>query len=785
MLKRKLWRDMRQNWGAYTACISVLVIGLMMYVSMALVLDSLVASQQKYYGQYAFADGFAQIIRGPASLVQNVGSIQGIDRVSGRIVQNVFVNKPGNEDHTTLRLVSFDLAKQGINRFKLEQGSIPAGGNREILVTPAFLKANNMQIGTHIPLIIQGQEIIFTVTGTAISPEYTYEIPGGQTLFPDPKVFGVAFVPYDTIASLFNMNGQVNELVFTMDTGTGFSQIERPVTRLLEQYGLTQLYARKDQVSHSMLTQEIAGLEASVNTTPVIFLLVAASIMFIMLRRMIEQQRGQIGILKAFGFTDWEIFRHYLSYPFLIGLTGGFLGSLAGCLLSYTFAVIYQQFYNIPGLRGQISLQYILAGTTLSLGFSLIAGYLGCRAVLQLRPAEAMRAPSPKAAHKTLLERVKFFWRILNSQGKMAVRNTFRSKQRSILAIFGIASAFSLMVASTGAFDSFNYLIDFEYNQVEKYDMKIGLRNYVDSNAAVSAAGSIRGILKVEPLLEVPVTLSHRWLKKDIVISGLTKEGALYQLLNDTGQSFRLPSTGLVISAQLAKTLGIKPGDRVTVKPFLGEKKEKLVTVSMIVPQYVGLGAYMEINSLSSLISAPQLASALLLRVDPELAGEVRGELREGKNVAAILDKNKTQQQFEKLMETSHSQQYIALFFAFVLGFAIVYNVNIISLSEREREMATLEVLGMTEREIARILVFEQGLLGFTAVLLGIPMSYGILWAIVNASGNDIYNMPLVISGTSFVTAMLWTLMFLVAAQWKMKGKIGRLSMLDVLKQQD
>jgi putative ABC transport system permease protein len=504
-----------------------------------------------------------------------------------------------------------------------------------------------------------------------------------------------------------------------------------------------------------------------------------------MLRRMIEQQRGQIGILKAFGFTDWEILRHYLSYPFLIGLIGGLGGGLAGGLLSYKFAELYQQFYNIPGLNGQFSLKYITAGTILSLIFSLTAGYLGCRGVLKLAPADAMRAPTPKDTGKTLVEKLQFFWQMLNTQGKMAVRNVFRSKQRSLLAIFGIASAFSIMVAANGSFDSIDYLIDFEYNQVERYDMKIGLQTYVDQTAAVTSAGSIEGISKVEPLLEVPVTLSHRWLKKDIAISGLTRGGSLYRLVNDQGTVFQLPLSGLVISAQLAKKLDITAGDIVTIKPFMGDKKEKLVRVTMIVPQYVGLGAYMDINALSRMLSEPPLASSLLIKADPGFSNEIHSKLREGKNVSSILDKNKIKQQFEQLMETSKSQQYIILFFGFVMGFAIVYNVNIISLSEREREMATLMVLGMTEREIGRILIFEQVLLGVTAVVLGIPLSYGMLLAIVNASGSDMFNMPLVISGSTIATGIIWTLMFLIAAQWKMKGKIEKLSMLDVLKQQD
>ncbi len=785
MLRRKLWRDIRGNYGAYIAVISVSIIGLMLYVSMALILDSLRSSVDSYYSEHNFAEGFTRIVRGPQGLVEDIRGIDGIDRVSGRIVSDVLVNKAAGEENTTLRLVTFSGGRNELNRFKLEDGKIPSADAREILVSPAFLSANQYEIGDEIPLIISGTEIRFKITGTAISPEYVYEIPSGQTLTPDPKVFGVAFLPYSTAAQVLGMDGQINDIVFTLDGNTSFSGIKRPVENMLGSYGLTQLYPRKDQISHSMLTQEIVGLEATVNTSPVIFLLVAASILYIMLRRMVEQQRGLIGILKAFGFTDREIITHYLGYAVFTGGVGGLGGGLLGTWLSFYFAKLYQQFYNIPGLSGRVSAEYILTATLLAVAFSVFAGYQGCKGVLRLSPAEAMRPPAPKVGKKTLVERITFLWNILTTLGKMAVRNVFRSKQRSFLAVFGIATSFSLMVASGASFDAVYYLINFQYEKVEKYDIKIGLKNYADRTEAVTGARYLEGVIKAEPMLEVPVTISNRWREKDTVITGLPQEAALYHLLTDKGKQVRLPERGMVISTQMAKILDIKQGDTVTVKPFLGDREERQVVVRQVIPQYVGLGAYMDIESLSSLLRAPPVASSVLMRVEEKNMSEVREELRTGKNVSAIHDKNKLKAQFEELMETSQASQYILLFFSFIMGFAIVYNVNIISLSEREREMASLMVLGMTEGEVSRILLFEQGFLGVVAIIAGVPLSYGMLYAIVNASGSEIYNMPLIIDPRSFLTAFLGTLMFLLAAQWKMKGRVGKLSMLDVLKQQD
>lgn len=785
MLRRKLWRDIRGNYGAYLAVISVSIIGLMLYVSMALILDSLKTSVDTYYSEHDFAEGFARIVQGPQGLVEDIRGIEGIDRVSGRIVSDVLVNKTAGEDNTTLRLVSFGGDKNDLNRFKLEGGSIPSGDSREILVSPAFLAANGYKIGDAVPLIIAGTEIQFTITGTAISPEYVYEIPSGQTLTPDPKVFGVAFVPYNTAAQVLGMDGQINDIVFTLDRNINFTTIKRPVENILGNYGLTQLYPRKDHLSHSMLNQEIVGLEATVNTSPVIFLLVAASILYIMLRRMVEQQRGLIGILKAFGFTDREIITHYLGYAVFTGGLGGLGGGLLGTWLSFYFAKMYQQFYNIPGLSGRVAPQYIITAALLAIAFSVIAGYQGCKGVLRLSPADAMRPPAPKVGKKTLVERIGFLWKMLTTLGKMAVRNVFRSKQRSFLAVFGIAASFSLMVASGASFDAVYYLINFQYEKVEKYDIKVGLKSYVGRTEAVTGTRYMDGVLEAEPVLEVPVTLSNKWREKDTVITGLPQEASLYHLLTDKGKQVSLPDRGMVISTQMAKILDIKQGDTITVKPFLGDREERQVVVRQVVPQYVGLGAYMDLESLSSLLRAPPVASSVLIRVEEGNMSEVREELRTGKNVSAIHDKNKLKAQFEELMETSQASQYILLFFSFIMGFAIVYNVNIISLSEREREMASLMVLGMTEGEVARILLFEQGFLGVAAIIAGVPLSYGMLYAIVNASSSEIYNMPLIINPASFMMALAGTLTFVLAAQWKMKGRVSKLSMLDVLKQQD
>ncbi|MHB8984103.1 MAG: hypothetical protein ACYC4E_01960, partial [Carboxydocellales bacterium] len=151
--------------------------------------------------------------------------------------------------------------------------------------------------------------------------------------------------------------------------------------------------------------------------------------------------------------------------------------------------------------------------------------------------------------------------------------------------------------------------------KLERYDLKIALRQYVDKTQGVNDVKGRAGISRAEPLLEVPVTISHKWLEKDIALIGLPKHSSLYHLLNTEGTPIIPPTDGLVISNQLAKLLQLKPGDKVTIKPFLGERKARQVMVRQVVPQYVGLGAYMEIEALGKLLQIPGVTSSILIKV--------------------------------------------------------------------------------------------------------------------------------------------------------------------------
>ncbi|HEX3031072.1 MAG TPA: FtsX-like permease family protein, partial [Bacillota bacterium] len=362
MLFRKLWRDIRNNYGAYLACCSVVMIGLAIYVSFSIIVDNLNSSLNAYYQEYGFADGYARLTAGPPQLADRLKSIPGIDKATARYVRDVLLHRSSGEDITTLRLISYQQGHQPLNRFRLTAGRLPVPGQRELLVSPAFFKANHFRLGQSIPLIINGREVLFAITGTAISPEFVYEISEKGSMYPNPVTFGVAWVPERSLATLPGFGGMINELAFSLKPGVKFSQVKGPVGKLLEPFGLTAVFSAEDQLSNLIVQQKLDGIEKMARSVPIMFLMIAAAILYIMLRRMVEQQRGQIGILKAFGFGNASIILHYLWYAWLIGLFGGLIGGLLGALLSVSLADLYREYFNIPGFQGGIDYRYLAGG---------------------------------------------------------------------------------------------------------------------------------------------------------------------------------------------------------------------------------------------------------------------------------------------------------------------------------------------------------------------------------------------------------------------------------------
>lgn len=786
MLFLKMIRDIKRNIVSYMACIIVVATGLLIFTCMSLVSDNLNSARDRFYENANFADGFISVKGIPYSKIDNLEKIKGINQIEGRVTKDVRVYSEDNNESKYLRLISIDLDKENhLNKPVLISGNYLKDNVNNILVDDNFFKANNLKIGDKISLIIDGKKVDLNISGTEMSPDFVYAMKSGQDLFPDPENFGIAYVPYSYIKPYLKEKTLVNDLSFNLDKNVKYKDVSENLKSSLTPYSLNSIYERKDQPSNLMLSQELKGLEGMAKSLPIMFLGIAAFILYIMLKRTIELQRGQIGILKSFGYTSREILYHYISYAVFVGLIGGILGGISGIALASPMTEMYKQYFSIPNITSSFSIYYTILGVVISLAVSIAAGFQGSKRVLKLQPAEAMRPDVPKTAGKTKIEKVKFIWNSLNSQGKMAVRNIFRNKGRSFFTLVGTMFAFSLMCTFFNSLNMFDVMFNEQYEKVQLYDCKISFQQLVNSGNMVNEIVHRKEVKAAEPMLEVAVNLKNSWREKNVAIIGLTSESKLYNILDKNGSVVKLPDSGLVLSKRAAQVLDAKVGTVLEVESSLWGDEKKKIYVSKIVPQYLGMNAFMSQKQLSRLIGNNNYATSLILKISPSDIESFKEYCNKSPIITAIEVKADSIKKINDMLKTSILVIWSLLVFSVIIGFIIIYTSSDISFSERERELASLRVMGFSEKEVLEVLSTEQFFISVFSIIIGIPVVKLMMGVVVSSMNSDLYSIPSMIGYKSILAGIIGTWAALLLAKSALKLKIKKLDLVNVLKERE
>ena len=792
MLWRKMLRDILSNKGSYLACLVLVLIGLVVFTAFSILSDNLRLSQTKFYTEQNFADGFVELTSMPRRHVETLSRIDGIKHLSGRLVREVRLYTPQRQESVYLRLVSLDLMDPGrANDALLLSGTELTGGALNAWIDNKFFEANGLELGQNLQVIAGGRLHELTLTGVGMSPEFTYPLRDLKELYPNPEQFGIAFIPLEDMATLFpDTRDRVNDLVFTLETGADFDRVKELLEPELEQYGLRAIYPREDQLSHVMLTEEINGINSMSKALPLLFLFIAGIILYIMLKRLVEQQRGQIGLLKAFGYTNREVVVHFLSYALVVGSIGGLFGGSLGILLATPLTKILLMFFNVPAVFEGFSLYYLLTGLLLSVSIFLFAGYHGCKDALKLEPAEAMRPPAPPFSGKSFLERFGFFWGMLTIQGMMAVRNLSRNLGRSVFLFLGIMISCAVVAMTWSLNDMVDKLVFYQYEEVETYDAKLTLSVPAERKAVARELEGLPEVTRAEPMLEVPVALSHKWLEQDVLLLGITADSTFYNILDKRSNRIDPAKDGLILSERLAHKLDVQKGDSLDFgSPLFRLAKDQQVKVVEIIPQYLGMNAYMELTALEEMLRQGKLATSFLVSVRGDTTETIghsismlRDRYRESDFVAGVDGREERFRQTRELMETFGSAIYIYVFIGVITGFSIIYSSSFIILSERSRELASMMVLGMTPREVFSVITFEQWFISFFAILAGIPLAQLMQWGMAMEMSTDMYTIPGELSLQSLLIAPLITALSIWLAQRFVLLKIEKLSLIEVLK---
>lgn len=790
VLGSKMWRNIRSTRGQFLAVVAVIAIGIAVYIGMSTAYYNLNRSQTLFYQENNFADYYFQVVRAPREITRQVESIPGVMKATGRIQKDLAILK---EDHqrATARLISYPLPMNAeINRLHIQTGRLfeqyPESGGIEIMVDPQYFTANQLAFNDLVSIVAEGKQVFLTVVGTAISPETIVTMKDIATMMPAPKTFGIVMMPQNQAEQILNFNGEINQVVIRLAPGADGKYVAEQVKTLLEPYGNLADYPRKDQLSHAILQGELNGLRAMASFMPVIFLLIAALIQLVMLGRMVKAQRLQIGVMKALGYSNGQIILHYTGYALSVALLGALLGSLLGLGLATVMSQAYALYFNLPQSIGGVNLTSILTGLVLSVGVSLIAGLTASRGVVMIKPAESMRPEPPGGTGRTLFENWHWLWRRLAPDWKMCLRTINRKRGRFAVTLVGVVFAVGLLVMSLFFNDAIDYMIKKHFYEEQRYDFLVRFTRPVKESELLNLE-RLEGVIKTEPVLEIPVRLCINGRTEEDLLVGVPPLLTMKELIGDTGKPLTYPEEGILISRGVADKLRARPGDRVEVETLLGlgPARRAEIKITGINRQLVGSGSYISLEQANRILMESEVVSGAMLKVDPGKTAQVEKQLGDMIGVSSISSLRKELANLNKNMDSMIYSLTIMIAFAVLLGFAIVYNSSLISFAERRRELATLRVLGFTEREISGLLLKENLLQSVLGVALGLPFGLYLSSWFVKAVSSDLYTIPVVIYPQTYLFSALGGVCFIMIAHLMVVRGVKQINLVEVLKNVD
>lgn len=778
----KVWRELWAMRGQALAIAAVIVSGVTTMVMFLSTYDSLLHTRETYYRDYRFGEVFASLKRAPDQLIHRIEEISGIERVETRVVAAANIDIPGFNEPVIGRLISLpDEGEALLNQLYLRRGRfIEPYQDDEVMVSETFADAHGMQPGDSLYVIIKGKRKALTIVGIVLSPEYVYQIAPGA-FFPDYKHYGVMWMGGTALASAYEMEGAFNDVSLTLTPDGSLGTVLDALDDLLAPYGGFGAYPREDQFSHRFLSVEMRQLRTMATVFPLIFVGVAAFLLNVVLHRLINTQRDQIAILKAFGYSNTAVGLHYVKLVVLIVFLGVLLGVVLGVYWGRELSLIYMDFYRFPYLHYLLRPVVVITASAVTLLAAISGTLLAVRQAVAMSPAEAMRPESPTIYRATFLERIGL-QRFFTQPTKMILRHIERRPLKSLFSVIGIALAGGIMMVGNFQEDAINYMVDVQFSQSKRDDLSV---RFIDptSRRALHELQVMEGVRHVEPYRTVPVRMRFEHRTYRTGLEGIEPDGELVRVLDSRLQPIFLPAEGVVLTDYLATLLGVMPGDMLTLEVLEEHRPVLQVPVVALSKQYLGVWGYMRLDALNRLMREGETISGAYLAVDSNIRQQLYGELKEIPRVAnTVVTKSAVQSFYDTMAETVLFFSFIANMLGATIAVGVVYNTARIALSERGRELASLRVLGFTHGEVGYILLGELALLTLVAIPLGFLVGEGLCAFLASQFKTELYRVPLVLERDTYANAAMVVLLSASASGAVIWRKLGRLDLVGVLK---
>lgn len=775
-LDLRLFRLIKSSKGQFISILTVIALALAIYVSSSMTAINLEDSVEEYYRETNLADLTIMAINIPNEVLIDIGNIDGVKEVQGRIVEDFPLLVEDGDERVNVRIISIPQYNR-INKLYMQSGREVKANSQEAIVIQQFANARGIELGDKITPLIYGVPHQLEVVGVGSSSEYSYLVEKEETLLPAGKDFGVIYVNETIVRNILNYYDGFNQLLIKVEDDSIIENIVKAVESYMGDHGLISILKQNEVISVRLLNEEVQQMKNLSLAVPILFLMVASIIIIIMLSRVVRNDRTSIGVLKALGYRNSSILLHYTKYTLSIGLLGGTLGAILGILISDILTNLYAQFINIPMFKTEVYYVYVIYGIVLSCIFTGGAGLSGSKYVLKIAPADSMRPEAPKAGGKILIESITWLWRSLSFSNKMVVRNTLRNKKRFLFTVLSIALTYGITMTPFQMGNSIEKMFSNQYGIYHSMDYNISFNSPMPNNV-ITELGSLTTAHHIEPKIEVPLQVQTKEDSKAVSIIGIPMNTQMFEFYNKRNQAIDLPKEGILLTEGLSKELNIKEGDFISIRSYIPGTEAYKVEVKGIVKQYLGSNGYMNIEYMEELLSLQGYITGVYMNSN----NDPWSTLRDYQYIRSVVATKDLVGAFEEYLDLMVYMIGILILFAGILGFAIVYNSTVISLEERKLEFSSLRVLGFHKNEIHRLVTKENILMTGLGIIIGIPIAVAMAHGISNTISTEIYVIPVILSIRDFLRAALAVSVFVLIAQLATARKISKINFIETLK---
>lgn len=787
MLKKKMFRDIKQNLSQFITIFLMVLIGVMVYVGIEAYMDGMTSAADNFYKNNNIQD---LNVMGNLS-DKDLDKIKSLDNVKDA-EKKLVVNAIDKDNKDKTYLLSF-IDSNNISKFHIMDGEKFDVNKKGAWVDNFYAEKNNLKVGDTIKIKYDTFSLEEKILGLINVPDHIYDVKDESELVPNRENFGFVYLSVNEIPESYIKDLVMKEMKITDEKifdkyVKDFNYKEyipynyimvdvnkkKNVTSVKEDIEDNVSNAKaivkiEDTLSYQRYQGEIDEGASYVGIFSGLFLFIAMLSVITTMTRVVKKQKLQIGTMKALGIKNSKIVMHYVGYGFFVSLAAAIVGIILGKYFIGTFFLnMEMDYFEVPnGVPVVKPLSYLVAFLVVMV-VSFIT-YLTCRKELFKKPAEALRNEVPNVKVSSLNLSTKGIFKKLNFSSKWNYRDILRNKFRTVTAVVGIVGCCMLIVCAFGMLNSMNHFIKLQFEDLYNFNYKLSLKENLKDDELKVLTDKYGD--NTSETLTIETKIGKEREANTIFV---TNAGNLVRFQNENGKFIKVnKNNGVYITRKLADQKNLKVGDTIKWHIYGGNKyyESKIVGLTKD-PQVQNLTMTKEYLESLDIDYKPDS-----LYTNTDLKG-----VKDIKNVSLVQDINELKNGLESMLSMMKSMIMLIIVFAIGLGAIIIYNMGILSYSEKQYQFATLKVLGFSDKKIRKIFVQQNNWITVLSIIIGLPTGYYMTSWIYESVIADNYDLSAYINLSTYLIAIVGTILVSTIVSKMLSKKVNKIDMVSSLK---